>query len=575
MLDLPIPDLSFPMVQYGRAETPMDLRVLLYKGGSKAPKRTVFNQIADGRLGRPIIERIELVQRIHDTMTARLVGGGTKATAATTVAVLRNFFGWADQTEQALSLDQVEVTFRLWCDYLLHRSRLNEIKASYAYGLACLVSPIFDAVLDRSQPLLSTTRSNFRKPGPRAVGGAADKQNLADTFAFGHLALDIIDSLSVAAVFGPLPLRIRLRDGRVLERWSGLRDPADLASLQPGYRNPAHTKSVLQTRAEREADRTLRTRSPLVNLRIMAEMMVFIAQTGMNLAQAHQLRRTQFSYRSTIDGYEVRDYKERRKGAVLFEVFAEYRTVFQSYLGWLDAVFADEPTGLLFPLIRDGSLVSSPPDFKRFKHAICKPMGIPFIGPRKLRSTRVNWLLRESRSAEQTAEMAQHTKQTLLRVYEKPSLQVAQSEMIQFWRQNDPRLRGNPMPSPALGVCDGVPTPMPDLPPAAPKPDCTHPAGCLFCQHHRDIDTEEYVWSIVSMRYLQTTILPRFRPPAKGKADAARHVELTIEVLTTKLKWFSESNAIRKAWVEEAAEKIAEGDFHVHWRYLIESAQGV
>jgi hypothetical protein len=46
-------------------------------------------------------------------------------------------------------------------------------------------------------------------------------------------------------------------------------------------------------------------------------------------------------------------------------------------------------------------------------------------------------------------------------------------------------------------------------------------------------------------------------------------------VLTAKLKWFNDSNAKRKAWVQEATEKLNEGEFHSHWRYLIESAQGV
>jgi hypothetical protein len=202
-------------------------------------------------------------------------------------------------------------------------------------------------------------------------------------------------------------------------------------------------------------------------------------------------------------------------------------------------------------------------------------MGIAFVGPQKLRNTRINWLLRQSRNPEQTAEQAQHTKQTLLRVYEKPSLQVAQVEIIQFWQKNDPRLTRKQMPCPALGVCDGVPMPHPGLPPEAPKADCTHPAGCLFCEHHRDIDSEDYVWSVASMRFMNTLILQRFRPPAKGKADAAHHVELTIEVLTAKLIWFSNSNVRRKAWVAEATEKIAEGEFHCHWRYLVESAQGI
>lgn len=576
MLDLAIPDLTFSMVKYGKLETRWDLRVLLYKGGAKEKPRVVFKRMAAGELGRPLVERLELVKRIHEAMTARLIGGGAKSSAFSTLNRLRDFFAWADEFDQVVSLESVEDSYRHWCDFLLNRVRLKAIKDNTAYHTGYTLSSILCAALERSQPLILTTRLRSRRRAPRAVGVAADKQNLADTFAFGHLCLDIIDSLALEAVYGPLPVTIRLRDDRTLEKWSGLRDPTHVAALQPGYESKENTKRVLQLRADYEADRTLRTRHPLVNLRILAELMVFIAQTGMNLSQAHNLRRTQFSYKSTIDGYEVRDYKERRKGEVLFEIFDEYKVIFNAYLAWRDAVFG-VTSDRLFPFVRKhGALASTLPDFRRLSEEVCAPLGIPFVGPRMLRNTRVNWLLRQSRNPDLTAEMDQHAKQTLLRDYENPSLQVAQLEFAQFWQDNDPRLAtDNPMACPALGVCDGVPKPIPGLPPEAPKADCTQPAGCLFCEHHRDIDSEDYVWSMASMRFLYSVILQRFRPPAKGKADAAAHVELTLEVLTARLKWFNESNVTRKAWIEEATEKLAEGDFHIHWRFLIESAEGV
>lgn len=576
MRDFAMPDLTFPMVKYGKMETRWDLRVLLYKAGAKGNPRTVFNHMATGKLGKPLVERLELVKRIHEAMTARLVGGGTKESALATLRLLRGFFAWVDEFEQEVSLETVEDSYRHWCDFLVNRVRLRAIKNNTAYGNGAIVASILDAALERSQPLILTTRLRKQKRGPRAVGIAADKQNLAATFTFGHLCLDIIGSLTLEAVFGPLPVTIRLRHGRTLEMWSGLKEPTRVAAFQPGYKNKANARNILQLRADWEADRTLRTRFSLVNLRILAELMVFIAQTGMNLAQAHNLRRAQFRYKSTIDGYEVREYKERRKGEVLFEIYDEYKALFNAYLAWRDAVFG-VTSDRLFPFIRrGGALPSTPPDFNRFRNEICAPMGIPFVGPQMLRNTRVNWLLRLSRDPHLTAEMDQHTTQTLLTVYEKPSLQVAQVEITQFWQNNDPRLaKDNPMPCLAPGVCDGVPKPMPGLPPEAPKVDCTQPAGCLFCDHHRDIDSEDYVWSMASMRFLNGVILQRFRPPAKSKADAAAHVELTLKVLTAKLKWFNESNAMRKAWVEEATEKLAEGEFHIHWRYLIESAQGV
>lgn len=575
MRDMTIPDLTFPMVSYGRQETPWDLRILLFKGGAKSNLKTVFNQIAAGELGCLLTERIELVKQIHQAMTARLVSGGAKPSAFDTLRALREFFAWADEFEQVVSLETTKDTYRHWCDFLVHRVRLRVIKNVSAYHSGCLVSSILTAVLERSQPLILTTRLRSQKRSARAVGVAADKQNLADTLGFGRLCLDVIDSLSLEAIYGPLPITIRFRSGQVLEQWSRLKAPATVAALQPGYTNEVNMRKVLQKRAEWESDCTLRTRYPLVNLRIIAELLIFIAQTGMNLSQAYSLLRAQYSYKSTIDGFEVRDYKERRKGEVLFEIFADYKAIFQSYLAWLDDVFGST-TDRLFPLVRTmGAAASTPPDFKRFKDDICTPMGIPFVGPQALRKTRINWILRETRNTELTAELDQHTRQTLLRVYEQPSLQVAQVEFIRFWKKNDPRLGGNLMPCPAPGVCDGEPKSLPGLPPEAPNADCTHPAGCLFCEHHRDIDCADYVWSVASMRYLNTTILQHFRPPATGKADSARHVELAIVMLTAKLKWFNDSNAMRKAWVDEANEKLAEGEFHNHWRYLIESAQGV
>lgn len=574
MNNMVIPDLSFPMVEYGKQETSWNLSILLFKGGAKAHSKSVIKRIAAGELGRPLPERIELVTRIHEAMTARLVGGGSSRSAFSTLRRLREFFSWADEFGQELSLNTVEDCYRHWCDFLINRLRLKAIKNKTAYNAGIAVSSILDSALERSHPLITTSRLRPQKRAFRAVGVAADKQNLGDTFAFGHLCLDIIDGLSLDAIYGSLPVNIPLRNGGFLELWSRLQKSSTLVTLRPGYKNKYLTRSVLKLRAEWEAEHSLRTRFPLVNIRIEAELLVFIAQTGMNLSQAHNLRRTQYSYKSTIDGYEVRDYKERRQGEVLFEIFSEYKRVFNAYLAWRDALFG-ATTDLLFPFVRIfGALASKPPLFGRLRENLCVQAGIRFVGPQILRKTRINWLLRRSRNTELSAEQAQHTKQTLLRIYEEPSLQVTQVEIIQFWQKNDPRLGLNPMPCPAPGICDGVPKSIIDLPPEAPKANCVQPAGCLFCEHHRDIDNEDYVWSLASMRFLNTVILQRFRPPKTGKSDSASHIELTNEVLTAKLKWFKDSNTRRKAWVEEAIDKLAEGDFHSHWLYLIESAQG-
>lgn len=577
MLERHLPDLTFPMMEYGREETPWDLKPLLYQGAAGANVRRVAQQIASGRFGQPLPERIELVTSIHSVLVASLIAGGSSRTVFSKIRNLRTFWSWAEQAieDRPLYRESIEATYRHWTDYLLHRVRLKTIVAETAHSLACTVSSVLDEVLDRNTGLLETTRIRRPKKGKRASGGIeADKQNLAETFAFGHLLLDIINGLSGQAIWGPLPIRIPLRSGLELQEWSGLRASENLVILKPGYKPKSAASNLVAKRLNYENDRTLRTRYPLVNLRLEAELLVFISQTGMNLAQAHQLKLSQYSYKSTIDGYEIREYKARKKGAVLFEIFAEYRPVFENYLAWRKSIFPDSQE--LFPFIRRGGRVlTTPPGLTKLRQYICPKTGIKFVPPRQQRHIRINWLLRQSRNSDLTAEQAQHTKETLLRVYEQPSLQVAMTEIIQFWPSIDPALGMKPMLSPAPGVCDGVPLVMPNMPVESPKPDCRTPAGCLFCAHHRDIDSQDYVWSVACMRYLKTIVLRGFRPVKKGVADTARHIDLTLEVLSAKLKWFHESNEQRKSWVQEALERVEESDFHPHWRYLIESAEGV
>lgn len=240
-------------------------------------------------------------------------------------------------------------------------------------------------------------------------------------------------------------------------------------------------------------------------------------------------------------------------------------------LKWRNIVFAENPEGPLFPLYKNGGRhEDTAPQFNRVRNT-CKKIGLSFIPPSRLRSTRVNWLLRRSRDPDLTAEMDQHHKQTLLRIYEDPSMQVTMTEITRFWQTADPSFA-----CPAPGVCDGVPVPVIDIPPQAPKPDCIRPAGCLWCDHHRDIDSEDYVWSMASMRHLHTIALRGFiSHPKKGDINNPEgHIELTIERLSGKLRYFEKSNELRRGWVGESLARIDEASYHPHWHYIIVSIEG-
>lgn len=570
MHELDIPDLTFPMVQYGKQAIAWDLRPLLYLDGAGVNARKVCDQIANGTLGAPISNRLPLVEKLHEVIAGKLAEGRSRKTAESSIFSLRKFFSWSDGKGRSLTLESVESVYLDWVDHLLHRHKVvSDISESTVNRLAAQVARMLDEALDLRVGLLCKTRSR-KPPSKRCVlGTQADKQNLEQTFAFGYALMDISDALSVDAIRGSLPVKIAFRTGQVIEEWSALRELNKVKAITDGYAWPYARKTVINARAAWEADTSIRTRYPLVNMRIMAEMLIFIAQTGMNLAQAHQLKICKFRYQSHIDGYKVfRVYKGRRQGEVAFEIFSEYKAIFERYLSWHEAMFPGNDEGLLFPLVSQSGGVTGrasdvAPNFqslqKRFKR-----LGICFIPPSALRKTRINWLLRFSRDPAMTAEMHAHTQETLIRNYEQPHLQVAMVEISRFHARSDPAIA-----PPGPGVCiKAVPKAIMGTPPEAPIPDCASPAGCLFCEHQRDIDSEDHVWSLSSYRHFKSLELASYRLATKGSAPIS--AVATMDRVTAKLKYFKESSEVRTLWVCEALARIEEGDYHPRWDGFIQ-----
>jgi len=288
----------------------------------------------------------------------------------------------------------------------------------------------------------------------------------------------------------------------------------------------------------------------------------------MNLSQAYKLKLQNFFYSSDIDGYKVKDRKNRRGGEVLFEIYKEYRAHFERYLDWRRKIFPNDER--LFPYVAQTRSDSKPPSLRRMR-ATCKKLGISFIPPSTLRKTRINWLLRRSGDPDLTAEIAQHTKETLLAVYEAPSLQRAINETMRFWAKSDPTLaRTTPV---APGECDGNPVPMKNIPINVAPPDCIRASGCLWCEHHRDIDNQDYIWSLNCFRHLKIIEIGKFHPPENETGThPAEHV---VARLSDKLLWFKESNQLRRSWVDEALARVEEGSYHPDWVRLIENIEGV
>ncbi|MDM9594992.1 site-specific integrase [Pseudomonas guariconensis] len=563
--------LTFPMLEYGATETPWDLRPLLFRGGAAVRVNKVRQLIESNKLGSLLAERIELVTRLHENLADDLAGGGSRFSADNKVTVLRKFFAWVDAEEFPLSLDSAPDAFIRWSEHMVQCHRIRkEFSERTLYELTKLIATMLDKVLGSKASLSKRIRVRKPRGNGKVHTSHSAKQRLQETFEFGRFLAAICDALTWEVTTGPLPVKVMLSSGQMLELWSGLRNPEKYTAQR---KMPQAQRKIDTTKGFNEAwinDRSLRTRTPLVNLRIESEMLMFIAQTGLNLKQAHTLRLDQYHYTSHLDGYQVRAYKERREGEVLFEIFSSYKKWFERYLIWRAQWFSVDDEALLFPLVRSGGrLVGTAPQFTNLTR-ICREVGVVLVRPLKLRGTRINWLLRQSQNPEQVAEIAQHAVGTLLRVYAEPHPQTAMLEITRFHQINDPSIS-----SPAPGRCVSVaPEPLDTSLKNVPEPDCINAAGCLFCMHHRDIESADHVWSLASLRHLKSLELARYRPPAHYEQSISEHPTFqVVDRLTAKLRFFEQSSAIRKEWVVEATARIHEEDYHPAWYGFIRLAE--
>lgn len=126
MPDLPIPDLTFPEIGYGTHGTPIDLRVLLYQGGAGWFTTSALLAIEQGSLGEPLLNRLQMVIKLHEVLAADLARGLSQVTVSRVVRSLRTFYSWADDQSLGVTLESAPSDFKIWTEALLHRVRIEK-----------------------------------------------------------------------------------------------------------------------------------------------------------------------------------------------------------------------------------------------------------------------------------------------------------------------------------------------------------------------------------------------------------------------------------------------------------------
>lgn len=86
----------------------------------------------------------------------------------------------------------------------------------------------------------------------------------------------------------------------------------------------------------------------------------------------------------------------------------------------------------------------------------------------------------------------------------------------------------------------------------------------------RDVDNQDYVWSLASFRHLKALELSTSKQTSKTHRTLSQSADLVVTRITQKLKVFETSSLVRKGWVDESLERVAEGHHHPMWHGFIQ-----
>jgi len=550
VLDTVVPDLTLQGFPLGPKEEPLDLSLLLYKGAASTHEKNVRKAIKSGQLGRPQLERLPLLTEIHRHWQAEIAA---KTLSEWSIRerwrALKYLCCFSETSSKSLTIASVLSLYLAYCESTIRRSNIKaDTKYSYSQTLARIIAPVLDINATRLQ-----WKTKIRSP--KRLGNQAAKENLDATASFVQAMLHTIAQLSVEVIRGPLPAALSYPSGSKYIIHCG----NELKPMDSLKTDAYKLKRALECRERRANDTSNRARARLINLRLDAELLVFINQTSGNLTQVLQLTADRFSFQSDGDYYQLYVWKNRAKHAVELRIEKTYRPHFEAYLEWRAAIFPNDKDGLTFPFVWDDGDRATQRTRWGFSEArkLMKTIGQPFVNSQQLRKTVGNFMKRKA-SRQTAAELLGNTEKTFRESYEEVHHQSAARELVRFWADVEGSVGASAV---GPGACqEPEPQQREDAPVGAPKPDCEGSAGCLFCDKNRDLRSFDHVWNLASLHHLKLAEFNADRTPLSCKKD--HPVALTIERVAAKLDALKALSGECAEWVEEARARVLEGRYH-------------
>lgn len=538
-----LPDLVVTHKRLENQNSPIwNMRAFVYEGGLKVlnNKYTKSNAFSGLNLAT---DRIWIIKEIIDYFEERLECGHSENTIRTHIYRFRLFIKYCEEKSLRLATkDKVEEAYFLYAEYLYTK------KQKTAYVLALHIGTILSEATKNIRIHVNNTRIKKPKRSKKTLSREADKVNLTESSKLGWLIYDISENFDEKCLSeNKFPIYVTVRTELIA---------SGKVSITPQVKtgNKIINKELVFPNSQAKQ---------AFNTKVVSECLFFLAMTTCNPQSAFNLKREEFSYKPLGQTYQVRTYKHRRKGEILFTIPKIYRAKFERYLKFL-RVHASE-TEWLFPFIDiSGKYIkrsSSQWDGLRY---LCKSSGVPWVEPRSFRKTSLNLLLRLTANENLVSEIANHAVETFQDNYKLPSQQRALVEITRFWDSNDPLVFGSPKVSLFNTHCNGEPNQVENMPVEIAKPDCLTPSGCFWCKHFRDENSFDYIWNIHSYRFLK--VIESSSYVAKGIKPA----NLVIEQLTKKINWFkSSTDKEHIEWIKEAEIRMSEGFYHPTWELKI------
>lgn len=534
-------EFQFSGIDYNDRQIPLTLTPLLYCGGAGCDMREFWGKMRRREFGSPSVHRFSLVVLLFRILSNIVSMGGSLTTLRSRVDRLRSFYAFADSRHLEITRKNVVGIYVSWVRELYRvcvaagEKEVTSGDYGAASGLATLLG---EATSLGRDSFVKPSKLRAPKKTTRALGAKVDRQDIEQARSFAENLIDIMRCLSSEACHSVLPVQIKFRNGIETGHYAALNQHA----------------AKMPSTAHQLSDTSTSVRYPLYNLRVEAEMMIFISQTSMNLGEAAKIKMQNFKYKAAGAFTEVWGYKGRKKGEVLFTIYNEYKPYFINYLKFRSCIGLDKETVYLFGKIcQPGHVLSTNPN-PRSLIGFLKRIGLSHVPASTFRRTRQNWLARKMGDPEMAAEMGQHDLKTYARYYSRPHHQTAAVEFSRYFKNLDAS-RASVMD----GTCGGN---EPRLITSAPQrlgvPDCINPASCFFCENYKGIRAYDYIWSILTFAKLKRYEQLCNKCPTAEPSDLIARINEIQEQ-------FSGQGAACAAWSDKAEKQVALGHHHPRW----------